>query len=646
MGVRGKLVWSTLLITLLIGAVLIHEAMDQQRMAVAQEIQRRADFLARHVSGILGERAVTLQSINDAQVMRSIAGEPGVLAAMALDPEGWVLCDGTDRDHAQKQRPPGFEILRDAMTPEAGPVVRASRGVISALHPVVVDGRHHGYALLLLSEAGIREDSTAALGHLIRLLAVLMVAGVMVAFAVSITVRRPLVLMAEAARAMKAGNFKVRVPVRHRDELGALAQAINDVAASLRATTVSKRYLDEVLQSMVDTLIVVDTEATIVTVNRATLDLLGYAEGELVGQPASLICIDEGYQLTGARLNHLLGDRTQQDYELMYRTSGGAQLPISFSGSPIRDNSGEVVGYVCIGKDISERKRNETERDRLHKKLVDTSRRAGMAEVATGVLHNVGNVLNSVNMSASLVVDTVKRSKVSGLTKAVGLLQGQEADLGRFVTEDEKGRQLPRYLGEVARHLQQEQSVILKELESLTHNINHIKDIIAMQQSYSRVRGVIETLSLRDILDEALRMNEASLESHRIRLEREYGELPLIKTDKHKVLQILVNLVTNAKDALEKIPEAERRITLRLRSDDSMAHIEVQDYGEGISQENLTRIFTHGFTTKKRGNGFGLHSAALTAKELRGSLLVFSEGPGRGATFTLSLPLQMAEAKG
>ena len=118
--------------------------------------------------------------------------------------------------------------------------------------------------------------------------------------------------------------------------------------------------------------------------------------------------------------------------------------------------------------------------------------------------------------------------------------------------------------------------------------------------------------------------------------------------DKHKVLQILVNLISNAKYALSDSDAKERQLTIaisrqpsRASSDDGFAEVSITDNGIGIARENLIRIFGHGFTTKKNGHGFGLHSGALAAKEMGGSLSVQSAGPGKGATFTLSLPLNL-----
>jgi len=136
-------------------------------------------------------------------------------------------------------------------------------------------------------------------------------------------------------------------------------------------------------------------------------------------------------------------------------------------------------------------------------------------------------------------------------------------------------------------------------------------------------------------------MNALAIERHGVQLVREYSRSPAVLVEKHKVLQILVNLIRNAKYALDERGHSDKRLTLRVGvNGNDMVKILVIDNGVGIPPENLERIFAHGFTTKKHGHGFGLHSSVLAAKEMGGTLTVHSDGPGTGATFTLELPCQ------
>jgi len=298
---------------------------------------------------------------------------------------------------------------------------------------------------------------------------------------------------------------------------------------------------------------------------------------------------------------------------------------------------------VGIDLDITERVSAAERENVLQQQLRDASRQAGMAEVATSVLHNVGNVLNSVNVSANLVTSTVKKSRATALGRVVSLLREHEGDLGTFVSRDERGKVLPVYLGELSKQLTADQQATLQELESLQNNVEHIKEIVSMQQRYAKLSGVMETIDTTHLVEESLRINTSAFERHSIRVVRDFEPVPQITVDKHRVLQILVNLVRNAKDACEALADGPKQVTIRVAPCERGVRIVVADTGVGILPENMTRIFTHGFTTKKSGHGFGLHSGALAAKELGGTLRAESQGPGFGATFILELPLKSAE---
>ncbi|WP_095110466.1 DAHL domain-containing protein [Pseudomonas sp. Irchel 3E20] len=275
--------------------------------------------------------------------------------------------------------------------------------------------------------------------------------------------------------------------------------------------------------------------------------------------------------------------------------------------------------------------------------LLDTARQAGMAEIATNVLHNVGNVLNSVNISADLVSRQLRHSKAQGLGKAMQLMNEHPGDLGRFLTEDEKGMLLPGYLNQLVLAIAQEQQGMSAELGQLSKSVDHIKDIVATQQSYAGTSSLLQALSISELLDDALRMHAGALTRHHVTVLKEFSDVPRIMGDKHRLLLILINLIGNAKHAMANVTDRERTLTLSAVIDGDNLNISVRDQGEGISAQNMTRIFVHGFTTRKDGHGFGLHSCALAAVEMNGHLSAHSDGPGRGALFTLQIPLIVAQ---
>ena len=358
-------------------------------------------------------------------------------------------------------------------------------------------------------------------------------------------------------------------------------------------------------------------------------------------QLAGLVHAEDASRHT--EMNRLIGTGHADDYRLEERfvLEDGRLVWGLLSVAVIRGENGRIIQEIGILEDITPRKQAEEELATTHRNLVAASRQAGMAEVATGVLHNVGNVLNSVNVSATLVADHIRHSKAVNIAKIAEMFDQHKSDLGEFLTKDPRGQMIPGYLGTLAESLTAEQATLISELDQLRKNIEHIKDIVAMQQSYAKTSGFTETLSVTDLVEEALRINADALARHAVDTVRDYQARPTVTTDKHKVVQILINLVRNAKFACDESGRTDKQLTVRVTSDDRGAKIAVIDNGVGIPSENMTRIFNHGFTTRANGHGFGLHSGALAAREIGGSIQVASEGRGHGATFILVLPYKL-----
>lgn len=309
--------------------------------------------------------------------------------------------------------------------------------------------------------------------------------------------------------------------------------------------------------------------------------------------------------------------------------------------TPWHNKDGEIIGLFGTGRNITDLKAAETKVEQAHQKLLETSRLAGMAEVATSVLHNVGNVLNSVNVSSTLVLDLVRKSRINNVGRLATLIQEQRDSLPAFFTTDERGQRLPGYLSKLAEHLAAEQAQMITEIELTRKNIEHIKDIVTMQQAYAKVSGVVEKVKVTDLVEDALRINAGALTRHQVEVVRDYpGETIECHAERQKVLQILVNVIRNAKYACDESDRPDKRLVVQVRAGNDRIQITATDNGVGIPAENLTRIFNHGFTTRENGHGFGLHSGALAAREMGGSLTAHSDGPGAGARFVLDLPLQ------
>ncbi|MEW6071988.1 MAG: ATP-binding protein [Planctomycetota bacterium] len=299
-----------------------------------------------------------------------------------------------------------------------------------------------------------------------------------------------------------------------------------------------------------------------------------------------------------------------------------------------------------IGVLAAEFDRMLAEIERSRRLLVETARQAGMSEVAAGVLHNVGNVLNSVNVAANLVQQQAGALPVADLRRTVGVLDRHEGDLARFIAEDPRGRHLLPLLRELASSLATGRAAVQADLSALQEGIEHIAELVRVQQCYAGTKGVFEWTSLAEQVDTAVRIcHQAHGPAAGVEIRRDFApDLPSVRVDRHKLMEILVNLIQNAEQALAESDRPDKQIVLRVqRAGSGLLRIVVEDNGVGIAPLNIDKVFRHGFTTKKGGHGFGLHISANAAREMGAHLHAHSDGPGRGAAFTLDISLD-AEA--
>jgi len=458
----------------------------------------------------------------------------------------------------------------------------------------------------------------------------------------------PVLDLARAAQAVgEHKDYSLRVRANERgDELGQLTRSFNEMLGRIQTQNQDlkeSRDRFEVLVNSVDGIVWESgADLRFTFVSRQSERILGYTPEQWLANPN--FWREHLHPNDAARALKSYRDcaAREKPYSHEYRmiAADGRAVWICESVVVQLGKDGQSLLARGIFQDITQQKLAAEELAKLNRQLVDTSRQAGMAEVATGVLHNVGNVLNSVNVSCTLLLDAARRSEVANLPKVAAMLEAQKGRLAEFLSQDPKGKLIPVYLCSLAPLLMEEQASTLKELSGLRDKIDHIKEIVAMQQSYATVSGVIQTLAITELVEDAIKLNTGALTRHGVQVERQFKEVPPVATDKHKVLQILLNLIRNAKYACDEGGVEPKVITLRVHCPGpERVRVQVVDNGVGIPPENLTRIFFHGFTTRKGGHGFGLHSGANAAKEIGGVLTAHSDGPGKGAVFTLELPL-------
>jgi len=639
-------------------------------LGTKQILKRNTEVMA-DVIGANSSAALTFKNAgkNDAkEVLAALKAEPYVVSACLYNDQGEVFATYFREGIAEKV-PPRVEDEN----------FKFEKDTLNLFHKIKFDGEVIGTVFIQSDLRIIKER----MNTYFWIMGLVMASAAFVAFLLSLSLQKvistPISHLAETAnKVANQKNYSVRAQKTSDDEMGVLIDRFNEMlsgiqerdAALLKAHTQLEKRVDErtkelqleirersrvegelrVSQLKFETL-VNSIEGIVWEADPKTFEfgfvsqqcerLLGYPRSEWTVNPSfwlDHLHPDDQILAHEIRNKGLAQEKSNQLEYRMIASDGRIVWVREISTFIIEGGTPQALRGVLF--DITEQKQAEEELEMLNKRLVESSRHAGMAEVATGVLHNVGNVLNSVNVSSTLICDQVRNSRASRLKDVVLLLNKNSTDLGTFITTDPKGKIIPGYLSSLSERLSAEQQDLLKELELLTKNIEHIKEIVAMQQNYARVSGIIESLSIRNLVEDALQMNAAALSRHGILVVREYEDVPVISVDKHKVLQILVNLIRNAKYAIDAAAKREKRVTITIRMNERhKVELSVTDNGIGISQENLTKIFSHGFTTKRDGHGFGLHSGALAAKEMGGSLSAASEGPGKGATFVLEMPL-------
>lgn len=366
-------------------------------------------------------------------------------------------------------------------------------------------------------------------------------------------------------------------------------------------------------------------------------DLVGLEDSEL--WPPAIAALHQRHDRQTMEL------ACQVNYETTLPIAGGRKIQVEVSKLPMHDSEGRVGGILGVYSDVTEKREAQDERERLLQQLSVASRHAGMAEIATGVLHNVGNALNSVNVSAAFISQALTMSKRSGLSKSAALLKEHQHDLAHFLTSDERGKHLPDYLQRLADALDAESGMMETELVALRRGLEHIQQVICTQQTYARSSTLIQPVEPAELVSEAVAVAIGGKTWGDFELRTNVAPVGSLLIDKHKTLQILTNYISNAYEAVSenRDPAADHHIEISLEPFEEVdgqpwIRFSVTDSGVGIAEEMLPNLFRHGFTTKRNGHGFGLHACANSAKEMGGRVTATSNGAGRGATFVLELP--------
>jgi PAS domain S-box-containing protein len=388
-------------------------------------------------------------------------------------------------------------------------------------------------------------------------------------------------------------------------------------------------------------------QGEITFINEFAEDFFGYKKQEIIGRPV-VGTIIPATETTGRDLKQIVKDisRSPEMYEAVVLESqrkNGERVWLNWTHKRFKDSKTEETNIFSIGSDITEQKKAETELKQTQRELIDVARMAGKAEVAISVLHNVGNILNSVNTSISTLKETNQGINLDNFIRALNLLEQHQDDLNEFTTKDPQGKLVFSYLSRICTYFKEQQQETDTALNEMAKHISHITDIISVQQTNARSLGMVENADICKVVEDTLKVDANMIFRHNIALVRQFEDVPLFMMDRHKVIQIMLNLFKNAIDSLLLSDHEEKKIVVNIKQLNDTVIIEVADNGVGVDSQHMDKLFSYGFTTKKDGHGFGLHGSANFAKEMGGELTCRSQGVGEGAAFCLMLPMKKAE---
>lgn len=604
-----------------------------------------------------------------------------VVYAVLFDPTGKNLTSHLQREHPLVRR-----TLESVGKNSVAAVVGELRTQPQMIHlefPVRRDDRMLATVVIGLTRERIQQLSYSSIArHMMLNGLVIALIGACIYVVFRINAMRPIRALIQGARRVTHKDLATPVRVYAHDEIGELSDAFNRMMRELSTTlgekddamtqlqvlnrTLEQRVAERTeelmrsevrFRSIVDNLgegiITLDAKGYVVSMNPAAERIFRVRSADATGTHSALLLEDrhtrELVEATGYdddSHSPFRISKTTQPEEYLGRRFDGAIFPMEVVVTAMR--VGDQKLRVCILRDVTRRKETERRLDDAQQQLVDAAHKSGMAEMATGVLHNIGNILNSVMLSGEEIARVVRGSRIAGLQRANELLQQHRHDLAEFLARDEKGRALPQYYITVGQVLAEEHQIIEREVASLNEKTAMMKDVIATQQTYARAGVFAEKLEIAGIIEDALRVQESSLIKWGVQIERKFAAVPRCVVHKSKLLQVFTNLIKNAREAMVENPA--RGIPMKLcieleRFNSDHACVRVSDNGCGIAPDQLTGIFQHGFTTKTDGHGFGLHSSSLAMREMGGELRATSEGVGKGSQFIVVIPLARDDAR-
>ncbi len=333
-------------------------------------------------------------------------------------------------------------------------------------------------------------------------------------------------------------------------------------------------------------------------------------------------------------------NRMRQELEISEKKIRSQNLELENANLRLKSSNNELTSYQMElekhRNHLEELVRKRTaELEKIHSELLESAHRAGMAQIASEVLHSIGNVLTSVKTSIHLMFQAAHSTNISGLIKANALLRENIYNLEAFILNNPKGKKLLEYYLTIEDEIILEYNTYQGHLTRLDEKVKVIEDVVSVQQNYANAVALTDKYDLAKIINDAITIQADALADQNIEVIKHFEDIPDVSIQKNKTIHILISLIQNAKESIIEERTGERSITISMYIEKNHVYIKIHDTGKGISPENTEKIFAHGFTTRKDQHGFGLHTSANYMAQMGGEIWAESQGDGRGATFIL-----------
>ncbi len=548
--------------------------------------------------------------------------------------------------------------------------LRTQRNVTHLVFPIKFDGKKLGKVHIGVSTVRVqRQIRGLFIEHVLANLGIIIFLSICIYLAFRVNTLKPIERLVRGSELIARGNLGRPIEVTSRDELGRLTKSFNSMMDTLREsneakdkaaaksidlnTTLEERVLKRteqltdseerihtILNTVGEGIITINKDGVIVSVNKAIEISFRAAKHEIIGTHSSKLLSDKKWVEMSLKSDYIdekqgafKGGQADDQIEYEGLRKNGQTFLLEIVVTQVELNDEDI--RIVVLRDISYRKE-------LEQRLAEAAHKSGMADLATGVLHNIGNILNSVNIAGEEIARISRNSKVVGLIKANSMLYDNMDNISEFIRNDTKGRLLPEYFIKLGEQLQLENKAILGETGALNERIKMMREVIDTQQTYACAGGYFETVDIKDLVMDSLRVLNSSLVENNVQVDRQFDEIPPCHIQKSKLSQVVTNIIKNSIEAMVKNDECNqvKKIKIRLeKNNEENIQLTVTDNGHGISIANIDNIFNHGFTTKKSGHGFGLHTCANSMTEMKGSIRVESKGIEQGATFIIVIPV-------